>query len=255
MQHNRAELIKPGQIFKSLTVIEKVPGKLRRWLCKCSCGTVVTAYQTELLRNKKISCGCLRPTKLAYSKPEKETRGSKFVNLSGQKFGNLTAVEFVGLNNIKSSVWKFRCGCGSEIIRTGSQVSRGAISSCGCLKNETISHASTLPNKQAIKNTAYAIHKKTASQRGYTSELTKDAYIEIASLPCYYCGSMSERLSNNKRTSLKLNSVDRLNNEPYYSKINAVPACFECQRAKSAHSESGFLDLVKKIYEYRKLGE
>lgn len=32
----------------------------RRWVCKCSCGTVILVWESSLLRKHNKSCGCLR---------------------------------------------------------------------------------------------------------------------------------------------------------------------------------------------------
>lgn len=53
-----------GKQFGRLTVIQEAQkiGKHRKWLCKCSCGTIKTMYQTVLNQGAK-SCGCLQKEK------------------------------------------------------------------------------------------------------------------------------------------------------------------------------------------------
>lgn len=55
-------------------------------------------------------------------------------DLTGQKFGKLTAVEFSYKDGGNNAMWKFKCDCGNDIVIRGSEVSRGATNSCGCLK-------------------------------------------------------------------------------------------------------------------------
>lgn len=58
-------------------------------------------------------------------------------DLTGQKFGRLTAVCPVGSKNGRV-VWRFRCDCGSEVDRIGCYVTGGEMKSCGCFKAETL---------------------------------------------------------------------------------------------------------------------
>lgn len=57
----------------------------------------------------------------------------KYKDLEGQRFGRLTALEYVG--NYK---WKCRCDCGNEIITTAGHLYEGHTQSCGCLKQERL---------------------------------------------------------------------------------------------------------------------
>ncbi len=57
-----------GQKFGRLTVIGETEPYIcistgrseRKWLCKCSCGTMVSVRQASLRDGKTKSCGCLR---------------------------------------------------------------------------------------------------------------------------------------------------------------------------------------------------
>lgn len=60
------------------------------------------------------------------------------VNLIGQKFGRLTAVEFCGVVNRKAR-WKCVCDCGLTVIATANNLRNGNTKSCGCLRRETAS--------------------------------------------------------------------------------------------------------------------
>lgn len=62
---------------------------------------------------------------------------AKHLDLTGQKFGRLTA-----LSVDRSSgrlLWKFICDCGQEKIANGAMVKHGEIQSCGCLRRESTS--------------------------------------------------------------------------------------------------------------------
>lgn len=57
-------------------------------------------------------------------------------NLTGRKFGRLTAIEFVGRRNKGNAQWRCLCDCGKESITTDSLLKRGITESCGCLRDE-----------------------------------------------------------------------------------------------------------------------
>lgn len=61
-----------------------------------------------------------------------------FADLSGQKFGRLTAIEYLGSIN-KKSKWKCVCECGNEAIVNAQHLITGHTVSCGCLFLEIIS--------------------------------------------------------------------------------------------------------------------
>lgn len=54
-------------------------------------------------------------------------------NLEGRKFGSLTALEYIGINQYRSHIWLCKCDCGNDIIVTGSRLLLGDKSSCGCI--------------------------------------------------------------------------------------------------------------------------
>jgi len=56
----------------------------------------------------------------------------KLVDISGQKFGTLTAVEAVKENG--KTKWLFKCDCGNDYIQLSSPVTHGQTKSCGCAK-------------------------------------------------------------------------------------------------------------------------
>lgn len=67
---------------------------------------------------------------------------SAAIEISGQKFGNLTVIERAGSTSYGQSTWRCKCVCGDEGIFPWSSLKRG-LKSCGCLwrstfKNERI---------------------------------------------------------------------------------------------------------------------
>lgn len=83
-----------GKIFGQLTVIgrdyetQKLKNEIKPiWKCQCNCGKVISVLGKSLRDGKTISCGC------AASKRAKEIN---FIDITGQKFGKLIALKYLG---------------------------------------------------------------------------------------------------------------------------------------------------------------
>lgn len=80
------------------------------------------------------------------------------IDISGQKFGMLTAVRIVGTTKDGHLLWEFKCDCGSVIARAAGSVKNGSIRTCGCQRqklnaeSKTTHGLSRTPEYQAWKN-------------------------------------------------------------------------------------------------------
>ena len=63
------------------------------------------------------------------------------IDITGQRFGRLTAIELSGHNRHGKRLWRCRCECGREIVCVGSALKSGNTQSCGCLQREMASLA------------------------------------------------------------------------------------------------------------------
>jgi len=63
---------------------------------------------------------------------------SNFIDLTGKRFGNLTAVSFEGHNPGKSTEWECVCDCGNTIIKSIHKLQTNKNLSCGCIRNKRI---------------------------------------------------------------------------------------------------------------------
>ena len=57
---------------------------------------------------------------------------SRVIDLTGQRFGKLTAIEKSGTKN-GSVLWKCKCDCGNYTEVITALLRNGSVSSCGCL--------------------------------------------------------------------------------------------------------------------------
>lgn len=111
-----------GQTFGELTAIEPTDrrsGNCIIWRCRCSCGSEVFTTAKSLRAGNAKSCGHL-------------TRA----NISGQRFGRLTAIEPTDKTTSSGVIWRCRCDCGNEAFVSASSLRKGNTKSCGCLNLE-----------------------------------------------------------------------------------------------------------------------
>ena len=115
-----------GQVFGRLVALEYIkPGK---WKCQCSCEkqTIKIIDGRNLREGKTLSCGCLQ---------KERTSQANSKDLTGQKFGLLTAKKRIKENGC--TYYICNCDCGNTNIRVdGRNLKSGHTSSCGCIKSK-----------------------------------------------------------------------------------------------------------------------
>jgi len=221
--------------------VEKTTETATNWNCRCECGRERIVNSRTLTRNNKnLSCG-----QCEFALKSRDLR-------VGLKIGSLTVLEFIKFTDW-SSVWKFRCDCGKEFIEEKRQILRRGYShlSCGCKKKHKNTENAILREDKIVINQAYLAHLRGALERGYCSELSREQYEEIIRKPCRYCGKFSIRKHIRTHKEFPLNSVDRLNNEPYYKLENSVPCCFHCQTSKLYYTEKEYLKHCSDVIEFQ----
>jgi len=60
----------------------------------------------------------------------------KFIDLTGQRFGQLTVLSLAGKNNNKKTLWNCVCDCGKKIVVRGNNLKSGNTQSCGCSRKD-----------------------------------------------------------------------------------------------------------------------
>lgn len=95
-----------GKRVKKNNSVRNTKG-VQLWLLRCICGEVIELKRGSFDGGKQISCGCIRGTPLmkATKKPH---------DITGKRFGELTAIALTG-NKINSKpTWLFKCNCGEK---------------------------------------------------------------------------------------------------------------------------------------------
>lgn len=63
----------------------------------------------------------------------------KMIDVSGQTFGRLTALEHIKLRGKREIYWRCQCSCGNLTLVTAQNLRESKIQSCGCFKSERMS--------------------------------------------------------------------------------------------------------------------
>lgn len=116
-----------GKRFDRLLVTEYLGAG--RWKCQCDCGKTVTCTSKDLTSGRIKSCGCYRKDKM--------TGQRVYHDISGNRFGNLTAIELYERKNNKD-YWMCKCTCGRNHIAEYNNLIHGGIKSCGCLRKDQL---------------------------------------------------------------------------------------------------------------------
>ena len=62
----------------------------------------------------------------------------KIIDLTGQKFGNLTVLSYSGSSPDKKALWLCQCECGKNRVVMGKLLRNGSIVHCGCQNKTTV---------------------------------------------------------------------------------------------------------------------
>ena len=119
-----------NQRFGKLKVIERVStyaDRRTRWLCQCDCGNTCIVLSQVLRKGLQKSCGC-----------------SKKKDISGIRYGNLTAIErtdkYIEIpGHSKKYLWKCVCDCGEIVYRLPEKLRDNVNSACDkCLTERVV---------------------------------------------------------------------------------------------------------------------
>lgn len=142
-----------GERYGRLVAVEYVgrPNGRTLWKFKCDCGKEEVLRMDHVRQGATKSCGCL------VHEPS-----SKRLDITGERYGSLVAIRWVGLDKWQDSQWLFRCDCGNEKVVRLAGAKTGHVQSCGCLTRELIGKATSTHG-----------YSKTKTYRSYRDMLTR----------------------------------------------------------------------------------
>lgn len=124
-----------GNKYGLLTVIERAGSMYNgkaAWLCQCECGKQIRTTGDSLRSGQTTTCGDTK------HKVERMTKvgQSNLIDITGQRFGKLTAIQRKGSTDYGGTLWECKCDCGNLHTAEYSNLVRGHVQSCGCLKSK-----------------------------------------------------------------------------------------------------------------------
>jgi hypothetical protein len=151
----------------------------------------------------------------------------RVIDLTGQRFGRLTVLSFVGQDKHRSALWLCRCVCGKEKVVRGYCLRNGDTKSCDCLLRELSAQKGALHIKhghmcgykptpeynswQAMRQRCLDPNNKHYGARGIT---VCDRWQGENGFENFYA-DMGE-----KPEPKHLYSIDRINNDGHYEPGN-----------------------------------
>lgn len=187
-----------GKRFGRLTVVrllQRGPSK-GRWLAKCECGGLTRVQAGNLTAGLTKSCGC--------------GRGGK-KEISGQRFGRLIVLSFLGTLDRKNAYWKVRCDCGEEREVQSAALRLGITKSCGCLSRD-------LTRTHGMEGTkVYAVW---ASMKARCSNPRHRAWKNYGGRGISFCSRWKKFQNFYADMGEPTGVLDRINNEGNYTPTN-----------------------------------
>ena len=132
-----------GKRFNYLTVLERdyeaqaahPKERIAWWKCRCEACGQIKSFRSFVVK-RSITCGCRKnpdrkPREVKIKPKNKENFSG--IDLSGQRFGHLVVLKWLGTFN-KNSRYLVRCDCGKEYVVYAQNLTQGGTTSCGCTK-------------------------------------------------------------------------------------------------------------------------
>ncbi len=247
-----------GTRYGKLTAIHFVrenPEKkgLYTWKFRCDCGREVERLITSIIRmaygGQTPNCGSreCRTPRIGVRHPK------RVVDLTGRKFGKLTALSSTGKRGKSGNViWLFQCECGKIVERdsraTIHNAKRGSIPNCG---SSECNFVKKLPKGAGARNSLVGGYRRSARKRNLVFDLSDKELDALFSGNCFYCGSKPSsiyyKVTNNG--PFIYNGIDRVDSTIGYVSGNVVSCCWRCNRAKSDMSFDEFMQWIKNLKE------
>lgn len=192
---------------------------------------------------------------------------TKIRDLTGQRFGRLTVIQFVKIQNRKA--WFLcKCDCGNEVTTAGVYLTgkKSRTRSCGCLlkeaeinngrtvgRNNLLGYIKTIkkPAGESSRNHLFYLYKYKADKRNIEFKLSIEEFAKLTKGNCYYCGAEPSQIKEQKSTAYIYNGIDRVDNTKGYVLDNCVPCCKMCNYAKSNMTMEEFLIWINRVYHYQ----
>lgn len=145
---------------------------------------------------------------------------SKRIDITGRKFGRLTAIECLGKIN-GQTMWRFACDCGGTKTISGANVRRGLTTSCGCAQRAA-ARAANIKHGES-KSPEYRVW---GHMIGRCHNPNDAAYPDYGGRGIEVCGawraSFENFLCDIGRRPTENHTIERLDNDGWYTPQNCA---------------------------------
>lgn len=174
-------------------------------------------------------------------------------DITGKRFGMLTATKPVGQDKHRTTLWHCRCECGGERVMTISALKQRKYPNCGCQLSEIRSRGSRKTSGIALRNNVVYQYQRNAAAKGLAFELTAEECHMLFDGACDYCGQPPSLTitRSNYYGSFTYNGIDRVDNRRGYTGDNVVSCCARCNKQKSNLAREEFLGWVLDIAKHQ----
>lgn len=238
-----------GKIFGKLYVEEMLESNekgQRLWRCTCECGREVITNTHQLVSGHTTTCGNF------------PCRGTKKINLTGQRFGKLVVLQEIPRKN-NLIFWECQCDCGNRTQVVSGSLLCGNTKSCGCYKIEQIKKARTKHGLAYTKE--YAAFKarkrfelKKALDAGWSIDM--ENAIRKFFVSCVVCGMTCDEHVKKYKEILHVDHVLPLSKGNGLCPGNATILCRRCNDIKHARdldklSEEWQFKIIHSAYHFK----
>lgn len=234
--------------FGNWLVVKEAPktGRLKRWVCRCSCG-FETTFTTSYLNTKKATC-CIECREKNKKKSEDEIV-KKYLN---KNIGDYTVVKYLGKNKYSSRMWLCRCKCGKEREFNTSYLTGNSLrtaTQCKDCYNEDFELSNRvetyIPNRFWYR---FLDHSKRRNKKVKVTKRYLYKLYEGQNKKCSLTGQdlyfTKLRTNFNRYTNA---SLDRIDNSIGYVKGNLQWVHKKVNMMKQQYSQDEFIEICKLI--------
>ncbi len=149
------------------------------------------------------------------------------VDLTGDRFGRLTAIEPTAARSGKDVVWRCRCECGRDALVGVGNLRSGQILSCGCLQYENrLKHGGASDHGRLPE---YQVWTDMRGRCNTPSHASFQRYGARAITICARWNEFANFLSDMGRRPTPQHTIERVDNDAGYSKDNCIWATRKTQ--------------------------
>lgn len=177
------------------------------------------------------------------------------IEMIGRTFGLWTVIgECDRRAGSGSAYWKCKCSCGNTSSVLGTNLRNNSSNGCTSCAKRGVEAASDTGSKRLYRSLVHG-----AIRRNIVCEITYERFLEIASRPCWICGSdphekryaySRPRYSKGVDGFTVINGIDRLDSDGGYVEGNVESCCSVCNRMKNDLTVGQFKLKISNIYNH-----